>query len=350
MARNEDTYDSRHRGRRKRPHLLRNTLIVVAVMLVLLGGYSFAYYSVMGRIGTIQSVELLPAEEEEFETDEDVGEDTVDPDEIEWPEDPVLPSGEQTGVTNILIIGQDTRTPGARERSDSMIVISLNWDEEEMNMISIMRDLYVQIPGYSDNRINASYQFGGADLLDEVIEKNFGITIDYNVEVDFTGFEEIIDQLGGVYITLTPTEASYFQKKGYNAKEGDNHVYGDFALTYARTRYVATANEANDFGRTERQRAVIASIIDAYRDVSTAEKISTIFDMLELVTTDMSDTQIISVLSQALTLDFDEIGSYRIPVDGGYTNQIIRSMDVLVPDLEVNRSAIAQMVAGTYEE
>ncbi len=340
-----------HPTHREKSHVLRNCLIVVAVLAVLIGGVGAAYYSVMGRIDTIETVEYVSPEEEEFETDEDVGEDTMTPEEVEWPDDPVETEKDegQSGVTNILIIGQDTRTPGERERSDSMIVISLNWDTEDINMISIMRDLYVQIPGYSDNRINASYQFGGAELLDEVIEKNFGVHIDYNVEIDFTGFKEIIDYLDGVYVTLTSTEASYFQKKGYDAVEGINHMDGDFALEYARTRYVATATEANDFGRTERQRAVIESIFEAYNDVSMREKISTIYQMLDLVKTDMSNSQIISLLYQALSLNISGLGSYRIPIDGGYTDQVIRSMEVLVPDLEANRTAFSQMIAGTYK-
>ena len=189
---------------------LKATLIVLAVLVLLAGGVAFAINHVMNSIGDIEQVELIDPESEEFETDEDAGEDSIDPDEIEWPED-VEETEESTGVTNILLIGQDTRTSGTRERSDSMILISVNDDTNAVNMISIMRDLYVQIPGYSDNRINASYQFGGAELLDEVIEKNFGVSVDYNVEVDFTGFESIIDLLGGVDITLTATEASYFQ-------------------------------------------------------------------------------------------------------------------------------------------
>ncbi|MCD8337365.1 MAG: LCP family protein [Lachnospiraceae bacterium] len=341
----------KHRGRRL---ILVGTLSVVVIMVILACVAAFAVNRVMSSIGTIEEVELLDPESEEFETDEDAGEDSMDPDEVEWPED-IEPETEEvteesTGVTNILLIGQDTRTTGARERSDSMILISINDDTDEVNMISIMRDLYVQIPGYSDNRINAAYQFGGAALLDQVIEKNFGVTIDYNVEIDFSGFQSIIDLLGGVDITLTSTEASYFRAQGYSVSEGTNHVYGEFALVYARTRYVSTATEANDFGRTQRQRAVITSIFNAYKDVGIATQIALLDDILELVSTDMTNTKILSMLYLAQSMDLDELGSYRIPVDGSYTNQTIRGMSVLVPDLTVNRAAIKEMIAGTYEQ
>ncbi|MCD8396638.1 MAG: LCP family protein [Lachnospiraceae bacterium] len=330
--------------------VLVGTLSVVAVMLILACVAAFAVNHVMSSISEIEEVELLDPESEDFETDEDAGEDSMDPDEVEWAEDVEEETEKSAGVTNILLIGQDTRTTGARERSDSMILISINDDTDEVNMISIMRDLYVQIPGYSDNRINAAYQFGGATLLDEVIEKNFGVTIDYNVEIDFSGFQSVIDLLGGVDITLTSTEASYFRAQGYSVSEGTNHVYGEFALVYARTRYVSTATEANDFGRTQRQRAVITSIFNAYKDVGLATQISLLDDILELVSTDMTNTEILSMLYLAQSMDLSELGSYRIPVDGSYTNQTIRGMSVLVPDLTVNRAAIKEMIAGTYEQ
>ncbi len=336
-------------GHGKKHTALIGTLVILAILLILAGGMAFAVNYVMSSIGEIEEVELLDPETEEFETDEDAGEDSIDPDEIEWAED-LEEVEESTGVTNILLIGQDTRTSGTRERSDSMILISINSDTDSVNMISFMRDLYVQIPGYSDNRINASYQFGGAELLDEVIEKNFGVSIDYNVEIDFDGFQDVIDLLGGVDITLTSTEASYFQKAGYSVSEGSNHVYGEFALVYARTRYVSTATEANDFGRTQRQRAVITSIFNAYKDVSITTKIALVDDILSLLSTDMPTSEILSLLYEAQAMDLSELGSYRIPIDGSYSNQTIRGMMVLVPDLTVNREAVQEMIAGTYEE
>ncbi|MCD7763576.1 MAG: LCP family protein [Lachnospiraceae bacterium] len=336
-------------GKRKKHAALIGAGVLLVVLLVLAGGLAFAVNYVMGSIGEIEEVELLDPESEEFETDEDAGEDSIDPDEIEWAED-LEETEESEGITNILLIGQDTRVSGTRERSDSMILISINSDTDSVNMISFMRDLYVQIPGYSDNRINASYQFGGAELLDEVIEKNFGVTIDYNVEIDFDGFQDVIDLLGGVDITLTSTEASYFQNAGYSVSEGTNHVYGEFALLYARTRYVSTATEANDFGRTQRQRAVITSLFNAYKDVGITTQIALVDDILSLISTDMSMTQILSLLYDAQAMNLDELGSYRIPIDGSYTNQTIRGMQVLVPDLTVNREAVQEMIAGTYEE
>lgn len=94
-------------------------------------------------------------------------------------------------------------------RSDSMILLSVNKNTNQLTMISLMRDLYVQIPGYSDNKLNAAYAFGGFELLDETIATNFGIAVDYNVEVNFKGFKDIVDTIGGLDLELNETEAEY---------------------------------------------------------------------------------------------------------------------------------------------
>ncbi|MFQ9799037.1 MAG: LCP family protein [Clostridia bacterium] len=100
-------------------------------------------------------------------------------------------------MVNILLIGQDRREGEGRQRSDSMILATINKKSQSIYLTSFMRDMYVPIPGYSDNRINAAYAFGGMDLLDDTIETNFGIHIDGNVEVDFSGFKTLIDMMGG---------------------------------------------------------------------------------------------------------------------------------------------------------
>ncbi len=87
-----------------------------------------------------------------------------------------------------MLIGQDKREGQSRQRSDSMILATLDKDQKTISLTSFMRDLYVAIPGYSSTRINAAYAYGGMDLLDETLTQNFGVEIDGNVEVDFEVF------------------------------------------------------------------------------------------------------------------------------------------------------------------
>ena len=127
-----------------------------------------------------KDLELL----ENVEKAEADGVDGLDADSIDWGNADIQVM-EDEDVSNLLLIGQDRREGQDRQRSDSIIICSVNKEKGKIVLTSIMRDLYVPIPGYKDNRINAAYQFGGMELLDEVIEENLGIHIDGNIEVDF---------------------------------------------------------------------------------------------------------------------------------------------------------------------
>lgn len=113
---------------------------------------------------------------------------------------------ENKKVFNILLIGCDAREEGGRGRSDSIILLSINKESEQLIVTSIMRDIYVEIPGHGNNRINAAYAYGGADLLVETVEKNFKIQIDRYASVDFFVFMDIVDQMGGVELEISDEE------------------------------------------------------------------------------------------------------------------------------------------------
>lgn len=168
----------------------------------------------------------------------------LDGDDVTWgPDiDDSLEKGEN--IVNILLIGQDRRKGEGRSRSDAMILCTINRSAKTLTISSFMRDMYVQIPGYRDNRINVSYAIGGMPLLDSCIQKNFGVQIDGNFEVDFSGFQKIIDKVGGVEIELTTAEANFLNKNGnwdvennagqWNLKAGVNNLNGSQALAYLK--------------------------------------------------------------------------------------------------------------------
>lgn len=245
------------------------------------------------------------------------------------------PIGEEENVINILLIGQDRRPGEGRARSDSMILVSVNKEKEKVSMVSFLRDNYVQIPGgYYDNRLNVAYNYGGMELLDETLEKNFNVHIDANVEVDFTHFTEIIDLLGGVDIELTSAEANYMRRSS-----GVNHFDGETALEYARIRYLDS-----DFGRTNRQRNVLNSLMKSFRDISLADAMKLVNEIFPLLTTDMSNGEIISYVTEILPIlaKCGDINNMSIPSDGNYYSATIRSMMVLVPDLSACRQQLEE--------
>ncbi|HIQ99573.1 MAG TPA: LCP family protein [Candidatus Scybalocola faecavium] len=317
-------------------------IICVAAAVAAVLGIGYAYvHSQLGRINRVETETALAPEEEYFETGEtfeDEQVETVRSEDVQWDVDTGTFS--QEGVTNILLIGQDSHEGEQRSRSDSMIVVSINENTGKIALTSLMRDMYVQIPGYSDNRINAAYAFGGMELLDATIAKNFAIKIDGNIEVNFEGFEAVIDAVGGVDIELTPIEAAYLNNRhsSWKLKIGMNHLDGKQALTYARLRKVGKG----DFERTQRQRQVLMAVFDQVKDIRIDELISFVHNLFPLLTTDMSNSQILSLGTKVLGMDLDTLETYRIPEDGSYEEMRVyasdgTAMDVLIPDLSDNR-------------
>lgn len=303
--------------------------------------------SASGNYMTQEEWEKLQSENPD-NTDDPV----VDPDDVDWG-DPATTIGAGKNVINILLIGQDKRPGESRARSDSMILCTINKEKKTLTMSSLMRDMYVQIPGYSDNRINASYAFGGMELLDQCIVTNFGVTVDGNVEVDFSGFQEIIDLVGGIDVELSQAEANYLNRWGnwdvednagkWSLTAGVNHLNGSQATAYARIREVGNA----DFGRTNRQRTILNLLVEKARTMSATKINELLKAALPLLTTDLTDQQIMGFAIQFLKILPDlEISTQQIPADGAYYNASIRGMAVLVPDLEKNR----EILAGIMED
>lgn len=257
----------------------------------------------------------------------------MDPGELELPEAGGL-IGQEDDILNVLLIGQDRRPGEGRARSDAMILCSVNKTDGTIYLISFLRDLYVAIPeGYSDNRLNAAYALGGFRLLDAALEQNFGIRVDANIEVDFSGFESAVDLLGGVDVSLTEAEADYL-----GLWPGMNHMDGAQALAYSRIRYLDS-----DFGRTNRQRNVLTAMIAQLRNVDLASAKALVDELFPLVTTDMTNMQILDYMTWLLPmLSSAEVRALHIPADETYYYATIRGMSVLVPDLEANQALLLE--------
>lgn len=291
-------------------------------------------FGIIGKIGRIDGTPpVYVAESFDIDTDR---EDTIHEEEIVFMTSSRIRPSED--VINILLVGKDVKEgEPERGRTDSMILVSLNRNEKKISMVSFMRDCYVMIPGYSNNKLNAAYNIGGYELLDETIKLNFGIDIDYNVGVNFTSFTKIIDQIGGIDVELTQEEADYILKKtkkkeGLSA--GMNHLSGKQALWYARTRYVGTETESNDFGRTSRQRLVLQTVCSTVSGMPINELTSMAYEMAGDIETDMSVPDMISLGTELYGMGISGINSYRIPCGNEYTDEVINRMMVLVIDFD----------------
>lgn len=294
-------------------------IIVIAVLLIaLVAGVAFFAGS---RLNKDETTTSSPSQTETETEPENV----MLPEEVTWNGDKFKGDGDGK-LLNILLIGQDRRPDEGRQRSDCMILCSLNTETNELSMISFLRDLYVQIPGHNDNRLNAAYVYGGFPLIKETFAENFGVTVDGCLEVDFDSFEQIIDLLGGVDIELTAEEANIV---GGDAHEGVSHLNGAQALTYTRIRKIDS-----DFQRTARQRTLLGSVFTKMKNCSLTELMGLVNQILPLMTTDMADDELMSfAFNLAMSLSDLKIETYGVPSDGNYQNATINGMAVLVPDL-----------------
>ena len=250
------------------------------------------------------------------------------------------------GVINILLVGQDGREDVEGSRSDSMMLVSVNKGTGKVKIVSLMRDMYVSIPGHDDNRINAAYSLGGVKLLEKTVENDFQVKIDGNVQIDFESFKTIIDKVDGVEIELSQEEADYlntaYWQNGWSLSAGVQTLNGDQALAYSRIRQVGNS----DFQRTERQRTVLMTVFRKVKGQGKLKMLSLAKDIYPMLDTDIGIGDMISLGTTAIGMDESDIETYRLPIDGGYTNQTIREMQVLVPDMEKNIAYPKELLFG----
>lgn len=246
-------------------------------------------------------------------------------------------------VINVLLIGTDGRTASERGRSDSMILISVNKVTGKFYMTSFLRDAYVDIPGVANNnRLNAAYSFGGANLLLETIELNYKIRIDKYVQVDFESFTEIIDYLGGIELTVTNGEAGEI----YGISTGGTYkLTGAQALQYARIRHVGNG----DFGRAQRQRRVLSIILDQCKALSISELTSLLDALLPNLTTNMSSTEIFRHVLASPTYFSYPLTQQQVPKTDTIKHVTIRHMAVFSVNFEENIQYIKDTIyEGIY--
>ena len=247
-------------------------------------------------------------------------------------------------VKNILFIGCDARGDVEGNRSDTMILLSIDQKHRKLKLTSFLRDSYVYIPekGYS-NKLNAAFSYGGQNTLIDTLEYNFGVNIDNYVMVDFKAFRQLVNLLGGITVDgVTEKEAKYMREevKIPTVKAGKNKMDGKTALWYCRIRYID-----NDFRRTERQRKVISAIIDKATKTDIFTLIGICKKVLPNVSTDISTPELMGLaVNAALRYLWYDITQQQIPADGEWADRWVGSQQVVALDFEANKKILKEFI------
>jgi LCP family protein required for cell wall assembly len=237
----------------------------------------------------------------------------------------ILNNGQET--VNFLLIGSDRR-PGGSFRTDTMVIAILRPNDGQVSLISIPRDLWVSIPGWENQRINTAYQHGisvdypggGPGLLKDTILYNLGIRIDHTAMVEFDGFRQIVDTLGGVDVPVSCAytdwrliDPSYDPENEnnwalYTTGPGLIHMDGDLALWYARSR-----QKSNDFDRGRRQQEVLRALFTQALQAGTLKRLPELYnDLKNTVETDLNLVDLLQLSLYAPKMTNADIRSYYI--------------------------------------
>lgn len=352
-------------------------LIVVAVVLVLaiaglIGG--IVYNMVMDKGETQLQVETtVPTETVAVipETTAAVTEATTEPTTVPT----TLPYKESgMDVINILMVGQAARDGEESRIADTMILATINKKTKTLTLTSFLRDTYVDLPDYRDpngtlhtcgwNRINVAYHLGwtwggtkaAMEMTDQCLLENFGIEVDYNVEVDFDAVIRIVNLLDCVEVELTEAEAEYLNnddKVWQTLYPGTNVLDGDSALAYARMRK-AEGDSDSDIKRTARQRYLLEAILNQVKNAGFSKLQELAYEVLPYITTDMTNEEINTCIWEILPLLPElKVETGTCPVEKTYWGEVIdlfgTQSSVLKFDAGQNKKLMAAITEGTTE-
>lgn len=321
-------------GKKKGLKIFLIVIAVILVLLLILAGAAYLY--LQSKLKKMNIIELpkdtyayteptdevtRPPETEAAETTEATTEATV-------------PKMTADDIVNILFVGQAARAGEEETMADSTMLISINTYTKEITCMSILRDSFVKLPDYKGHQCgrakftvcyNLGYQWGGGtaggmEMTNICLKDNFGIEVDYNVEVSFDSFIKMIDYIDGVDIDLTQAEADYLNKDTLYVKRtiepGVQRLQGMEALSYARMRKAAGDSES-DIKRTERQRKVVEALLEKFRYRSIADLNKWIDILLPMVSTTMTPTDVTKLAARVLPI-FSElkIKGATVPMEG----------------------------------
>lgn len=299
------------RRSRRRPSKAKRVIQILLLLIILIGAYvAFTYW---------QGLQLADGEQKS---------ETFNGAELE---------GDRM---NVLLLGVDSRGE-EKSRTDTMMVASWDMKTNDVKLISFMRDIYAEIPGYQSYKLNTAYYLGGADLTRQTIESMFGIPIHHYALIDFKSFETMVDVIapGGVEVNV---EKDMSEKIGVSLTKGVHQLNGKELLGYARFR----ADEQGDFGRVGRQQIVIEALSDELTNPTNIHRLPKFAGAVNgYIQTDVTSSEKLKYITDVLLNGGVETERLTIPEEGAYSyNSYSHAGSVIEINKEAAREAIQEFL------
>ncbi|MDU4952431.1 MAG: LCP family protein [Clostridium cadaveris] len=298
---------------RKKSKIIIISIVAILALIFLAGGY--AVYSKLSKIKTTK-IEL---------PDEEIGIQKQENEEVKNKKD----------VTSILLLGLDRE----EHATDVNMVLTLDDDNKEIRLLSILRDSYIYYGEDKTNKLNYAINYGGVTNSIKTVNENYGTEIRDYILIDFDGVMNLVDAMGGVNVNLTSEEIPYISPNK-NLKSGNNVLSGKQALSYSRIRRIGT-----DFQRTQRQRNVINAMYSKVKSLSLGEMNKLLDVALNNVETSLSYGEILSLGQKIISYGGKEIKQGRVPIDGTWHDDY-KELYYLIWDKEPNLKYIRDFIYG----
>ncbi len=309
--------------------------IEIAVILILVLGFW-----VVSKLDKLQKPKVDP---EKVEVNDTIQESTLE---------------SMKGYTTVALFGLDTRQAGqlgSGNRSDTVIIASINNDTKEVKLVSVYRDTYLDLTNGKFNKCNGAYSAGGPQQAMSMLNKNLDLDIQYYISVDFAAMTKAIDLLGGIDIDVDDTEIEHLNnyivetsevtgvKTTPLTKTGLQTLDGVQATSYCRIRYTA----GDDFKRTERQREVIMQIVSKAKTMDISQVNDIIDAVFPLAATNYTNDELLAMAPQLLT--YDIVDTTGFPFDKAAATVKGKGSCVIPVNLEENVKQLHEYLFGTTD-
>lgn len=244
-------------------------------------------------------------------------------------------------VINIVLLSSDARPGEKVGRSDSIMILSYNRKTTTLRMVSVMRDTWVSIEGHDWNRINAAFSYGGIGLSVNTLNDSFGLDIQNYAMIRFEQFITVVDQMGGVPVSLSTAEIEYinlaYSGSDLGTAPGYKQLNGAQALIHCRNRKVGNG----DFDRTRRQRNTMLAILYKMRQQHNPVTLTRLVNYaLGQINTNMKASEILALSLEALNADNLTFREARVPFDNTWHYASENGRSVIAIDIAKNRERL----------